>query len=117
MQVVLSNRSRKGGLGGLPPKFLEDTVILCFERQCPKQNSVIRLKSNILPPLKFLGWLRYCRQYHFITSVLSAGKFPHVHWHFGLSVFISFMISILVPLLLNLTKKRLKVRNSRYYCI
>jgi len=32
---------------------------LCFERQYPRQNSVIRLKWNILPPPKFLGWLRY----------------------------------------------------------
>jgi len=32
---------------------------LCFERRFSKQNSVIRLKSNILPPQKFLGWLRH----------------------------------------------------------
>jgi len=41
-----------------PPKCLELIVILCFERRYPKQNSIIRLKSNILAP-KFLGWLRY----------------------------------------------------------
>jgi len=41
---------------------------LCFERRYHKQNSVIRLKSNILAPTKFfgppkfLGWLRYCLQ-------------------------------------------------------
>jgi len=40
------------------PKFLENIVILCFERRFSKQNSVIRLKSNILTP-KFLGWLRH----------------------------------------------------------
>ena len=34
----------------LAPKFFEYIVILCFERHYPKQNSVIRLKSNILPP-------------------------------------------------------------------
>ena len=34
-----------------PPKFLEHIVILCFERRYPKQNSVIRLKSNILARL------------------------------------------------------------------
>jgi len=32
---------------------------MCFERRVSKQNSVIRLKSNIWPPPKFLGWLRH----------------------------------------------------------
>jgi len=49
--------------GGLkvpcPPKFLEHIVMLCFERRFSKHNSVIRLKSYILPPKKFLGWLRH----------------------------------------------------------
>jgi len=41
----------RGGKGAMfPPKFLENKVILCFERRFFKQNSVIRLKSNILPP-------------------------------------------------------------------
>jgi len=31
-----------------PPKFVENIVILCFERRFSKQNSVIRLKLNIL---------------------------------------------------------------------
>jgi len=35
------------------PKFLENTVILCFERRFSKQNSVISLKSNILAPQNF----------------------------------------------------------------
>ena len=43
----------------MPPQFLENIVILCFERRVSKQNSVIRLKSNILPPKKILGWLRH----------------------------------------------------------
>ena len=30
------------------PKFVENIVILCFERRFSKQNSVIRLKLNIL---------------------------------------------------------------------
>ena len=47
-------------MGPRPPKFLENIVILCFERRFSKQNSVIRLKSNIVPPKKFLGWLRQC---------------------------------------------------------
>ena len=50
-----------------PQKGLVHIVILCFERQNAKQNSVIRLKSNILllPNFvglpKVLGWLRYCK--------------------------------------------------------
>jgi len=40
---------------------MENIVVLCFERRCSKQNTVIRLKSSILaPPPKFLGWLRHC---------------------------------------------------------
>jgi len=38
-----------------PPKFLENIAILCFERRFSKQNSVIRLQSNILPLQKFLA--------------------------------------------------------------
>jgi len=47
------------------PKFSKHVVILCFETRYPKQNSGIRLKSNIFPgtnflaPPKLLGWLRY----------------------------------------------------------
>jgi len=33
-----------------PQKFLEHTVILCFKRRFSKENSVIRLISNILAP-------------------------------------------------------------------
>ena len=44
----MHRRNRGGGKGTMaPPKFLEN-VILCFERRFSKQNSVIRLKSNIL---------------------------------------------------------------------
>jgi len=42
------------------PKFLEHIVILCFERRFSKQNSVIRLKSNILPPQTF--WAGYATE-------------------------------------------------------
>jgi len=38
-----------------PPKVLENIVILCFERRFSKQNSVIRLKSNNLPPPQIFG--------------------------------------------------------------
>jgi len=39
----------RGGQGAMPPvQFLEYLVISCFERRYPKQNTVDRLKSNIL---------------------------------------------------------------------
>jgi len=38
-----------------PLKFLENVVILCLETLFSKQNSVIRLKSNILAPQIFLA--------------------------------------------------------------
>ena len=43
--------------GPCPPKFLENIVILCFERRFSKQNSIIRLKWNILVPPNF--WTGY----------------------------------------------------------
>ena len=45
----------------MPPKLFRNIVTLCFERRFYKQNSVNRLKSNILPP-PFLGWLRHWKQ-------------------------------------------------------
>jgi len=39
------------------PKFLENIAILCFERRFSKQNSVIRLESNILASPNF--WAGY----------------------------------------------------------
>ena len=52
--IVVARRAR----GACSPHFSGHIVILCFERRYPKQNSVIRLKSNI-PPTQFLSWLRY----------------------------------------------------------
>jgi len=49
---------------------LEHIVILCFERRFSKQNSVIRQKSNILAPPKFLGWLRHWYFHIFVCSLL-----------------------------------------------
>jgi len=47
----------KGGKGAMaPPKFLENIVILWFERPFSTQNSVIRLKSNIPPPKLWAGY-------------------------------------------------------------
>jgi len=45
--------SRGGQRDHAPPKFFENIVILCFEKRFSKQNSVIRLKSNILSPQNF----------------------------------------------------------------
>jgi len=36
-----------------PAKCLENIVILCIERRFSEQNSVSRLKSNILDPQRF----------------------------------------------------------------
>ena len=44
-------------MGTCPPKFLAHLVVLCVERQCPKQNTVARLKWSIWPPKKF--WAGY----------------------------------------------------------
>ena len=47
-------RSRGWAKGAMPPpNFLENMVILCFERRFSKQNSVIRLKSNTFAPKIF----------------------------------------------------------------
>jgi len=42
------------GANGATPTFLDNINILCFEKRFSKQNSVIRLKSNILVPPNFL---------------------------------------------------------------
>ena len=54
------HRRSRGSKRAMAPKFLENIVILCFEGRFSKQNSVIRLKSNILTPSNFLAWLRHC---------------------------------------------------------
>jgi len=59
-------RSQGGGKGIMPPKFLENIVILCFERRFSKQNSVIRLELKILPP-QISG---------LATPLISRGKCP-----------------------------------------
>ena len=54
--LCLSTKRRRHRCAGwakvaMTPKFLAFLVILCFERQCPKQNTVARLKSTDLFPL------------------------------------------------------------------
>jgi len=58
MVVQLGIGVSRGAKGAVPPKkCLENIVILCFERRFSKQNSVIRLKSNIWLPQNF--WAGY----------------------------------------------------------
>jgi len=58
----------RGSMGSCSPQIFRTYSHLCFERGYHKQNSVIRLKSNIFSPTKSfaspkrLGWLRYCLQ-------------------------------------------------------
>ena len=64
-QVWPHRRNQGGQRSHVPPKILENIVILCFERRFSKQNSVIPVKSNILAikffvPPQFLGLLRHC---------------------------------------------------------
>ena len=65
--MIFKHRRSQGPNEPCPPKFLENIVILCFERRFSIQNSVIRLKSNILAPPKFFGWLRHCFQAKWIA--------------------------------------------------
>ena len=68
--IALHSRSQGGGQRSHgTPKFLENIVSLCFERRFSKQNSVIRLKSNISAP-KVLGWLCHCS-----ATITAAGRF------------------------------------------
>jgi len=51
-----SHRRSQRGLGShVTPQNFRIYRHLCFERRYHKQNSVIRLKSNILTPTKFFG--------------------------------------------------------------
>jgi len=49
-------------------------MILCFEKHFSKQNSIIRLKSSILAPPKFLGWLSYWK----LTVLETEKQLQHV---------------------------------------
>jgi len=57
--------------GHVISKFLEPIVlvILCFEKRYPKENTVARLKSNILAPQIFglATPMSHCIGYHCIT--------------------------------------------------
>jgi len=48
------HRRSQGGKGAMVlPRFFKNIVILCLRSAFSKQNSVIRLKSNICPPQNF----------------------------------------------------------------
>jgi len=57
----------------IPQIFFAYLVVLCFDRRCPKQNIVARLKSTYLSHQKILGWLRHWLQgidsYNFSLSL------------------------------------------------
>jgi len=53
----------------MPPKFLENKVILCFERRYPKQNSVFRRELNNFAPTNFCaGYAILSRHRFFIIE-------------------------------------------------
>ena len=92
--VILSNpiskpirhRRSQGGLEGhapLPPNFW-NIVILYFERRCPKQNTVFRLKSNILGPQKiFSPLLKFWAGYTTAIRLIIACKERFARFHSG----------------------------------
>jgi len=51
--------SQVGQRGPCPLKFIENFVVWCFERWCPKPNTVALLKSKSLAPPKIFDRLRY----------------------------------------------------------
>ena len=56
--ATCEQRRSQGSQGAMPPKFLAYLVILCFERWCLKQNTVVRLKYKFCPPKKIF----FCSQ-------------------------------------------------------
>jgi len=62
-------RSQGGQRDHGPSKYLENIVIVCLEKRFSKQNSLFRLKSNVLSPPKFLAlpnsWAGYATAHAF----------------------------------------------------
>jgi len=78
--------SQGGQRGHAPPlKFLENIVILCFERRFSKQNSVIRWKSNISATPKFFAppnfWAGYATGPRYYVSPETQVKFMSLQKH------------------------------------
>jgi len=57
--------------------FLAYLVILCFERRCPKQNTVARLKSKFLAPTKKYFWAGYATALALLCKQLPNVKSHH----------------------------------------
>jgi len=63
-----NHRRSLGGQGGQGhSKFLAYLIILWFEKQCLKQNTVARLKSKYLDPQKF--WTVYATAANILVQV------------------------------------------------
>ena len=107
--VGIMGVARGGQRSRAPARFLEKTVIFCFERRFSTQNSVIRLKSNILAPPKFLGWLRHCPGVYICLSerahlkLLMEGKIYVfiIYFHVVLHVSVNTIFKIIICLLPN----------------
>jgi len=70
-----------------PPNFLEYLVISCFERRCPKLNTVARLKSKDLAQTKILGWLRHCLEHRSVAAACAPSKSHAQHiWDISLLI-------------------------------
>jgi len=67
LDSLLNTGVARDGSGAMPPQIVS---ILCFEKRCPKQNTVPRLKSNILDAnccwilrtVSNAGWIKHERQ-------------------------------------------------------
>jgi len=71
-RYVIQKRSQ-GGKGPWPPRFLTYLVVLCFERRCPKPNTLARSQNfGLATPLTWGNvqlWLLFCfRVCGFVTS-------------------------------------------------
>ena len=55
MTVLRIIGAARGTKGAMTPQIFRNIVMLCFERRFSKQNSITRLKSNILAPHKLFG--------------------------------------------------------------
>ena len=68
--VSIHRRSQGGGRRPWPPVFRTYPVVLCFERRCPKPNTVARLNSKYFGSPKFwAGYTSVSRQSYAIRSL------------------------------------------------
>jgi len=72
-------RSQGDQRGHGSPKFPAH-IVLCFERQCPKPNTVARLNSKYLGPPKISGWLRYSKQSATNLVKFQTGRSINIKW-------------------------------------